>query len=103
MKKDIKNLNQAKEQWASRHDKTWSDIQRDLEYGNGVSKIYSTEEVMDRVCEIYTNIETAALRKEVEELRECFKDLHIFCLENGEVVNGFRSKEIIQKSKNLLK
>lgn len=51
----------------------------------------------------YSNTETAALRKEVEELRECFKDLHIFCLENGEVVNGFRSKEIIQKSKNLLK
>ena len=79
MKKDIKNLNQAKEQWASRHDKTWSDIQRDLEYGNGVSKIYSTEEVMDRVCEIYTNIETAALRKEVEELRAENEMLKNYC------------------------
>ena len=47
------SLRDCEEQWASNYDKTWEDVQRDFEYGMGVSKLYGFEQVMDMVAELY--------------------------------------------------
>ena len=48
-----KELKHCKEEWASNYDKTWEDVQHDFEYSIGVSKLYSFEQVMDIVAELY--------------------------------------------------
>jgi len=47
------SLQDCKEQWASNYDKTWEDVQRDFEYGLGLSKLYGFEQIMDMVAELY--------------------------------------------------
>ena len=49
----ILSLRDCKEQWASNYDKTWEDVQRDFEYGLGLSKLYGFEQIMDMVAELY--------------------------------------------------
>lgn len=53
--KDI-TLEKAKEIVAERYGKeSWETIQRDFEYGVGISKLLSLEELMDIVAECYKN------------------------------------------------
>jgi hypothetical protein len=47
------SLRECKERWAFNYDKTWEDVQRDFEYGIGVSKLYGFEQVMNMVAELY--------------------------------------------------
>jgi hypothetical protein len=47
------SLQDCKEQWAEKWDKTWEEVKLDFEYGNGLSKLYGFEEIMDMVAEIY--------------------------------------------------
>lgn len=48
-----RSLRDCKEEWASKYDKTWEEVQKDFEYGNGLAKMFDFEEVMDRVAELY--------------------------------------------------
>ena len=48
-----RSLRECKESWAANYDKTWEDVQKDFEYGMGVSKLYGFEQVMDMVAELY--------------------------------------------------
>ncbi len=48
-----RSLRDCKEEWASNYDKTWEDVQKDFEYGNGLSKMWDFEQVMDMVAELY--------------------------------------------------
>lgn len=62
-------LNAIKEQWASNYNKTWKDIQKDFEYGLGVSKLYSFEEVMDIIAEQYAQSRESELKSEMKKLK----------------------------------
>ena len=49
----VRSLQDCKEEWASKYDKTWEDVKRDFEYGLGLSKVYGFEQIMDMVAELY--------------------------------------------------
>ena len=49
----VRSLLDCKELWAYNYDKTWEDVQRDFEYAMGISKLYTFEQVMDMVAELY--------------------------------------------------
>jgi len=46
---------ECKEKWASKYGKTWADIKNDFGCLEGVSKLFSFEQVLDMVNEIYQN------------------------------------------------
>lgn len=49
----VRSLEECKEEWAKKYGKTWKDVQKDFEYGLGLSKTYSFEHVMDMIAELY--------------------------------------------------
>ena len=51
MMDNVKSVSEIKEDWASSYDKTWSEILSDMEYGNGVSKIYSYDKIINFLLE----------------------------------------------------
>jgi hypothetical protein len=48
-------LSECKEYWASGYNKTWDDVIKDFNYGIGLSKMFSFEQIMDMVAELYKN------------------------------------------------
>lgn len=60
----------TKEEWASGYDKTWADVLKDFEYGMGVTKLYTHDEVLDFIADQYATSQTEPLKKEIEELKK---------------------------------
>lgn len=52
-KRAILSLQECKEYWASAYNKTWSQVRQDFEYGTGLMKLYSMEQILDMVAELY--------------------------------------------------
>lgn len=50
---DKKLMQEAKELFAARHNKTWQDIKHEFEIGGGISKVMDEFAVMESVAEIY--------------------------------------------------
>lgn len=63
-------LSQAKEIVAKQYGKdSWTDVQKDFEYGMGVSKLMSIEEMLDLVCIEYAQL--IIPKKELITLAKC--------------------------------
>lgn len=69
------SLRKCKEQWASNYDKTWEDVQKDFEYGTGISKLYGFEQVMDMVAELYRKQSSITVMGNDEEIKAMKQEL----------------------------
>jgi hypothetical protein len=49
----VKSLQDCKEEWSANYNKTWEEVRRDFDYAMGWTKMFSFEEVMDMVAELY--------------------------------------------------
>ena len=65
---DKKLMQEAKESFAARHNKTWQDIEHDFEIGGGISKVMDEFAVMESVAEIYAKKKYVGLIEEIDGL-----------------------------------